>query len=279
MRTILLRVFLMAPGLLAMAASLESVASDMDLAKASQNPVGNMISMPFQNNTTFGLGPDDAISNVLNLQPVVPLSLSEDWNLINRAIVPLIHREEVFPGTGSASGLGDISYTGYISPAHPGDLIWGIGPSLVLPSAADEQFASDKFSLGAGAVVLMMPGKWVVGLLVQNVWSVAGDNDASDVNEMLLQPIINYNMNNGWYLSSVPVITANWEADADSRWTVPLGGGIGKLMRWGKRPADVSVHGYYNVVSPDPLAGQSINLTNQGGNWTLRLQLKLLFPK
>jgi hypothetical protein len=269
----------MAPGLLAMAASLESVASDMDLAKASQNPVGNMTSMPFQNNTTFGLGPDDAFSNVLNLQPVVPLSLSDDWNLINRAIVPLIHREEVFPGTGSASGLGDISYTGYISPAHPGGVIWGIGPSLVLPSATDEQFASDKFSLGAGAVVLMMPGKWVVGLLVQNVWSVAGDNDASDVNEMLLQPIINYNMNNGWYLSSVPVITANWEADADSRWTVPLGGGIGKLMKWGKRPVDVSVHGYYNVVSPDPLAGQSINLTNQGGNWTLRLQLKLLFPK
>jgi hypothetical protein len=115
-----------------------------DLAKASQNPIGSMVSLPFQNNTSFGIGPDDAVSNVLNIQPVYPVSLSPNWNLVNRGIVPLIYREEVFPGTGSASGLGDISYTGFISPANPGKLIWGAGPAFLFPTAQDEQFASEK---------------------------------------------------------------------------------------------------------------------------------------
>ena len=99
---------------------------ETDLAKASQNPVGSMVSLPFQNNTNFGIGPDDAVANVLNIQPVYPVSLSKNWNLINRVIVPVIYREEIIPGTGSASGLGDISYTGFISPANPGKVIWGI---------------------------------------------------------------------------------------------------------------------------------------------------------
>ena len=108
-----------------------------DLAKASQNPVGNLVSLPFQNNTSFGIGPNDAISNVLNIQPVYPVGLGKKWNLINRGIVPVIYREEVLPALemGDAFGLGDISYTGFISPAKPGKLIWGVGPSFLLPTA------------------------------------------------------------------------------------------------------------------------------------------------
>jgi hypothetical protein len=138
-----------------------------DLAKASQNPIGNMISLPFQNNTSFGIGPNDAVSNALNIQPVYPVSLSPNWNLINRGIVPLIYRQEVIPGTGSASGLGDISYTGFISPAEPGKVIWGVGPAFIFPTAQEERFASDKWSAGAGAVILSMPGNWVLGVLVR----------------------------------------------------------------------------------------------------------------
>ncbi len=107
-----------------------------DLAKASQNPIGNMVSLPFQNNTSFGIGPDDAVSNVLNIQPVYPVSLSSNWNLVNRGIVPVIYREEVFPGTGSASGLGDISYTGFISPAKPGKLFLGCRPRVPVSHGA-----------------------------------------------------------------------------------------------------------------------------------------------
>lgn len=250
-----------------------------DLAKASQNPVGNMISLPLQNNTSFGIGPDDATSNVLNIQPVYPTALGASWNLINRAIVPVIYREEVVPGTGSAFGLGDTSYTGFISPSQPGKLIWGVGPSFLLPTATEDRWASDKWSVGAGVVLLAMPGNWVVGVLASNVWSVAGDSDAADVNYMTLQPIINYNLSNGWYLTSVPVITANWEADSDNTWTIPLGGGFGKIAKWGRQPIDLSIQAFYNIEQPKPLIAEAPNLDNQGETWTLRLQLKFLFPK
>ncbi len=252
-----------------------------DLAKASQNPVGDLVSLPFQNNTSFGIGPNDAVSNVLNIQPVYPVSLSKNWNLINRGIVPVIYREEVLPALelGDATGLGDISYTGFISPAESGKLIWGVGPSFLFPTATEDRWASDKWSAGVGVVLLTMPGQWVVGVLAQNVWSFAGDDDADDVNQFLLQPIINYNLSGGWYLTSVPVITANWEADSDNRWTVPIGGGFGKITQWGKQPVDLSLSAYYNVEQPIPLVAQGANLDNQGETWTLRVQVKFLFPK
>jgi len=251
-----------------------------DLAKQSQNPVGNMISLPFQNNTSFGIGPNDSKSNVLNIQPVYPVGLSKNWNLINRAIIPVIYQEAIFPEVGSSAfGLGDTSYTGFISPAQPGKIIWGVGPSFLLPSSTEDRWATEKWSGGAGVVVLTMPGSWVVGVLAQNVWSFAGDNDAAEVNSFLLQPIINYNMEKGWYLTSVPVITANWTAPSDNRWTVPIGGGFGRIVKWGKQPLDLSASAYYNVEKPVPEIVEGPNLENQGDTWTLRLQLKLLFPK
>lgn len=251
-----------------------------DLAKASQNPVGNMISLPLQNNTSFGIGPNDAISNVLNIQPVYPVGLTKKWNLINRGIVPVIYREAVLPKlVDSAFGLGDTSYTGFISPAKPGKIIWGVGPSFLLPTSTEDRWATDKWSGGVGIVMLTMPGSWVVGVLVQNVWSFAGDDDAAEVNSFLLQPIINYNMNKGWYLSSVPVITANWTASSDNRWTIPVGGGFGRIVKWGKQPLDLSMQAFYNVEQPEPLIAEGPNVENQGETWTLRLQLKFLFPK
>ena len=269
---------------LALVFSLVSAAAqeegESDLAKQSQNPIGNLVSLPFQNNTSFGIGPDDAISNVLNIQPVYPVGLSKKFNLINRGIVPLIYQEAVFSEVGdSRSGLGDISYTGFISPSQPGKIIWGVGPSFLFPSATEDSWASEKWSGGAGVVVLTMPGSWVLGVLVQNVWSFAGDDDAESVNLMTLQPIINYNLNKGWYLTSVPVITANWTASSSNRWTVPLGGGFGRIVRWGKQPLDLSMQAFYNVEKPKPRIADAPNLQNQGETWTLRLQLKLLFPK
>ncbi len=238
------------------------------LAAASQNPVGNLISLPFQNNTSFGIGRTDAVLNVLNIQPVYPMSLSEKWNVINRGIIPIIYQAEILPGSGSTSGLGDISYTAYVSPAQPGKVIWGIGPSFLLPTATDEAFATDKWSVGAGVVVLTMPGSLVLGALAQNVWSVAGDSAAADVNQGQFQLIVNYNMNEGWYLTSIPIITFDWEADSDDRWTVPVGGGVGKITHLGKQPIDAQVQVFYNVTKPDG-----------GPDWSLRLQFKLLFPK
>ena len=241
--------------------------SDEDLAKATQNPLASMISLPFQNNTNFGIGPDDDTQNILNIQPVWPFSLSEDWNFVTRTIIPVISQPGVAPGESRTNGLGDVTFTGWVSPKNSGKWIWGVGGALVLPTATDDALGNDKWSVGPSVVVLTMPGKWVIGSLISNVWSVGGSGD-QDVNFFTWQYFINYNMDNGWYLTSAPIVTANWEADSNNTWTVPFGGGVGRIFRIGKRPLNAQVSAYYNVEKPA-----------SGANWQLRLQLQMLFPK
>ena len=237
------------------------------LAKKSQNPIANIISLPLQNNTSFDNGPEGATVNIFNIQPVYPISTSK-FNIINRFILPVIYRGELVEGAGTASGLGDLSYSAFFSPAKEGNVTWGVGPSFLIPTATDDLLGSGKWSAGFGAVILAMPGKWVIGVLAQNVWSFAGDKDRADVKSLLAQYFINYNIKNGWYLSTAPVITANWEADSDNRWTIPFGGGFGKLVKFGKLPVDMQTQVFYNVEKP---AGV--------GDWVWRLQFKMLFPK
>jgi hypothetical protein len=250
--------------------------SASDLAAAAQNPVANMISLPFQNNTFFGVGPDDETANVLNIQPVIPVNVG-NWNLVNRTIAPLIYLPDLTNGLenlpagfgrGSEFGLGDINHTVYASPAAPGKIIWGIGPSLTVPTATDEKLGSEKWSAGPAAVALTMTGPWVVGGLVRQLWSFAGDDNRADVSQFLFQPFVNYNMDDGWYLVSAPVVTANWEAESDQRWVVPVGGGVGKLFTIGKQPINSSLQAYYNVESP-----------TFGPDWSIRFQVQFLFPK
>jgi hypothetical protein len=241
--------------------------ADSDLAKKTQNPLADLISLPFQNNTNFNVGPKDKTQNTLNIQPVAPFNLNEDWNLITRTIAPLICMPE-FTNEGSEFGLGDIQFTAFLSPLDSGRLTWGAGPVFRFPTATDERLGSDKWSAGPSAVFLGIEGPWVIGVLAQNVWSYAGSSSRESVNEFLLQYFINYNMPGGWYISSAPIITANWEADSGNRWTVPFGGGIGKIVRIGKMPVNVQCQAFYNVEKP-----------SNGADWTLRLQMQLLFPK
>lgn len=239
-----------------------------DLAKQAQNPVSNLINLPFQNNTNFNVGPGDDVQNVLNIQPVVPFSVNENWNLITRTIVPLIYQPEVIPGYGSEFGLGDINATFFMSPAKPGRVIWGVGPVISFPTASDRVLGAEKWSAGPSAVALTMQGHWVVGALANNLWSFAGDDDRPAVNQFLFQYFINYNLPDGWYVTSAPIITANLKAESGNKWTVPFGGGAGRLIRIGRLPVNLSAQAYYNVESPE-----------QGPDWTLRLQLQMLFPK
>jgi hypothetical protein len=247
-----------------------------DLAKASQNPVAAMISLPFQNNTFFGIGPDDDTANVLNIQPVIPLNFGP-VNLINRTIFPLIYLPDLTSGLpelpegisgGETFGLGDINYTGWLSPAAGGPVTWGIGPSISVPSATDEKLGTEKWSAGPSAVVVAQPGPFVVGGLIRQLWSFAGDDDRQDVSQMLIQPFVNYNLPEGWFLVSAPIITANWEADSDNTWTVPVGGGAGRVFHIGPQPVNASLQAYYNVEAPD-----------NGPDWSLRFAVSLLFPK
>jgi hypothetical protein len=207
-------------------------------------------------------------ANGLNIQPVFPLSLNEDWNLITRTIIPYIRQPEIFPGSGREAGLGDVNITCFLSPTESGKVIWGVGPILSIPTASDELLGTEKWSAGPSAVVLSMNGPWIYGALINNLWSFAGKDSRRDVSQMLLQPFLNYNMEGGWYLTSSPIITANWKADGSNTWTVPLGGGIGKIVRIGKLPVNMQLQGFYHFESPDG-----------GPDWAVRFQFQFLFPK
>ena len=251
----------------------EESASDMgDLAKTSQNPVGSLISLPLQNNTNFGGAQRPGVTgsttqNVLNIQPVVPIGLSKKWNLINRVIMPVIYQPEIVPGQGSTFGLGDTTYTGFISPKAPGKLIWGVGPVISMPTSTEDVLGAGEWAAGPSVVLLAMPGSWVTGILFSQIWSLDSDAD-TEVSFFLSQIFANYNMKKGWFLTTQPIFTANWEAESGQQWTVPVGGGIGRVYKIGKQPVNTIIQGYYNVVRPD-----------FGAEWQLRLQFTFLFPK
>jgi len=241
--------------------------SETELAKKTQNPVADLISVPFQSNFNFNAGTKDATVYILNVQPVIPIKLTEDLNLITRTIMPIINQPSLFPGMESAFGMGDINPTLFLSPSKSGSLIWGAGPTFTFPTATDRLLGAGKYSLGPAAVALTMQGHWVVGALVNNQWSVAGWGH-KDVNSMVIQPFINYNFEHGWYATSSPLMTGNWTARASDQWTVPVGGGVGKLFRLGKLPVNTQLTGYYNADRPKDTA-----------QWQLRFQVQFLFPK
>jgi len=237
------------------------------LQKAVQNPVADLISLPFQNNFNFNTGSKDKTVHILNIQPIIPFRLNEDWMLITRTIIPIINQPSLFPGTESEWGLGDINPTFFFAPAKPGEWIWGIGPTFTLPTATDSELGSGKWSAGPAVVLARMQDPWVYGFVTNNQWSFAGWGDHK-FNQFLLQPFVNYNLPKGWYVCSSPMITANWEADSGDEWTVPLGGGFGRLFKIGKLPVNAQIQAFGNVIRPD-----------YGSDWQLRFQLQLLFPK
>ncbi|MEN8127002.1 MAG: neuromedin U [Planctomycetota bacterium] len=236
------------------------------LAKAVQNPVADLISVPFQWNIGFDTGPEGATGSVLNIQPVIPFNLNEDWNLITRTIVPIINQPPMGALGREEWGLGNIQFSSFFSPKDSGEWIWGVGPIFEFPTKTNDILASDNYSAGPTFVALKMDGPWVYGGLINQLWSFCGDDP--EVNKMLIQPFVNYNMDDGWYLVSAPIMIADWTRDSNNQWTIPVGGGIGKIVKIGKLPLNLSTNIYYNVESPDT-----------GSNWSVRFQVQFLFPK
>ncbi len=243
------------------------------LRKAAQNPVASLISVPIQDNFNTAIDPGYRTQNVLNIQPVIPLKASENWNLIIRWITPIIYQPlPASPGApeGGVSGLGDMQPTFLLSPSKPHKVIWGAGSIFQIPTATSQYTGQGKLAIGPNVVALAMPGSFVMGVLINNIWSVAGSGSRADVNQMLLQYFVNYNMKKGWYLTSQPIITANWNAPAPngSVWTVPFGGGVGRIMKLGFQPVNISVQAYGNAV-----------YVPQSSTWGVRASFALLFPK
>jgi hypothetical protein len=247
----------------------DAEAEEKDLAKKVQNPVADLISVPFQNNTTYNMGPNDRAANTLNIQPVIPVHLSEDVLLISRIIVPIVYQPTLTSPGGGTSGVGDANPTFFLSPGRPGKLIWGVGPVFLLPTATQTAIGTGKWSVGPSAVGLLQTKHWTVGALANQVWSFAGLDNRSSVSLMTVQYFVNYNLPHAWYLSSSPILTFNWKASAGNEWTVPFGGGVGKILRLGKLPLNGEVQGYYNLRSAD---------ATEIGSWQIRIQLAFLFP-
>jgi hypothetical protein len=250
------------------------------LAKATQNPVASLISLPLQNNANFGIGPYNRTGDIFNIQPVIPMKLSEKVMLITRVIQPIVWQPYAQQPTGGQFGFGDMNPTFFLSPANAGKIIYGVGPAFLLPTATSPQTGQGKFGLGPSVVTLMQPGHWTVGVLINNIFSVAGSSHRPDVNQMLLQWFVNYNMKKGYYLTSGPIVTANWNATGGGEastgndttggnvWVVPFGGGIGQIRRLGPQPINWTVQFYGNAIHP------------QGGSpWSFKLQVALLYPK
>jgi hypothetical protein len=240
-----------------------------EIAKLAQNPIASMISVPFQNSTNFGVGEDSRVQDSLLIEPVIPFKLTSDWNLITRTIIPLIDQPTLAPGLGNVSGLGDVQLSLYMSPVKPfGGLIWGLGPSFSFATASDRSLGTGKNSAGLSTALLTIQGHWLVGVLITDVASIGGQEDRKDVHQFLMQPFVNYNFSHGWYLNSSPIITANWKATSGNKWTVPVGGGGGKIFHIGRQAVNAYIQAFDNAVHPQ-----------EGGTWTLRLQVQLLFPK
>jgi hypothetical protein len=240
---------------------------DEALQQAAQNPVADMISIPLQNNFNFGVGPQDKMQYVGNIQPVVPFHLTESWNVITRTIVPFVYQPELAPGVGDVFGLSDIQFSAFLAPAKPGGIIWGVGPILQMPAGTDDSISQGKWAAGPSAVALKIDRHWVYGALTNYISSFAGQSDRGAVSQWLIQPFVNYNMADGWSLVFAPIITANMMADSSDRWTVPLGGGVSRIVRVGMLPVSLSLQGYYNVVRPDA-----------GPDWSIRFSIQLLLP-
>jgi hypothetical protein len=235
------------------------------LAKTIQNPIASVITLPLQFNWNTGAGPYDRTFFNLNVQPVVPFK-GKKWNVVARAILPVISAPQ--GETDSTFGLGDSTLSLFWTPAKSGKLIWGVGPAFGLPTATNpEILGSGKFGLGPSVVALVQPGKWTIGGVVNNIWSVAGDDEREDTNVLTFQYFINYNLGSGWAVGMVPIITANWEADSDNTWTIPWGLQVSKVTKFGSQPVNLLLGYYTNSEHPDG-----------GPDAQVRFQLNFIFP-
>jgi hypothetical protein len=251
--------------------SLPAAAQDnaADLAKQLANPIAALISVPLQLNYDTDIGPaDDGDRWTLNIQPVIPISIGQDWNLISRTILPVVSQDDIFPGAGSQTGIGDIVQSLFFSPKAPtaGGWIWGAGPVFLFPSGTDDLLTTDKWGAGPTAVMLKQQGAWTYGMLANHIWSYAGDDDRNDVSSTFIQPFLSYTTPDAWTFTLQTESTYDWESE---EWTVPIHGLVTKVVNIGGQLISVGGGVRYWADGPDSAAE----------GWGARLIVTFLFPK
>lgn len=239
-----------------------------DLAKQLSNPVASLISVPFQFNFDEGAGPgDDGYKMTLNVQPVVPVGIGDNWNVIIRTILPVVYQADVSERGASQFGLGDTTQSFFFSPKHtgPAGIIWGAGPAFVYPTATHDQLGGDKWGLGPTVVVLKQAGKNTVGILANHIWSVAGSDRRADISTTFLQPFFSHTTTSATTYTLNTETTYDWKGD---HWVVPINVTVAQLVKMGNQPIQIGLGGRYYIEKP---AG--------GPEWGVRLIFTFLFPK
>jgi hypothetical protein len=240
---------------------------EADLAKKLQNPIASLISVPLKLSWDTGIGPADADRYTLNIQPVVPISLTEDTNLIVRTIVPIIKAESPVPGGDDESGLGDILQSFFFSPKEPtaGGWVWGAGPVLLYPSASNDAVGGEKWGAGPTVVLLKQDSGWTYGLLANHVWSFAGTDKRADVSATFLQPFLSYTTKAYTTYGINTESTYDWKS---TQWTVPINLSVSQLVKFGSQPVSFQLIARGYVERPDG-----------GPDWGLSFTTTFLFPK
>lgn len=239
------------------------------LAKKLANPVAALISVPLQGNYDSGFGPDgDGDKWVLNIQPVVPISIGEKWNLISRTILPVVSQSDLFPGAGSQTGIGDIVQSAFFSPKAPTSAgwIWGVGPVFLLPTGSNDLLTTDKWGAGPTAVVLKQQGPWTYGALGNHLWSFAGDDDRADVDSTFIQPFLTYGTPTGWSYTLQTESTYDWDGE---QWSVPVNVAVSKVTKIGGQLVSLAGGLRYWADGPE----------NGPDGVGYRIAVTLLFPK
>jgi hypothetical protein len=260
---------ILAIALFVLANTARAETADAELAQELTNPLANLVTVPIQMTYDRDIGPtDDGTKLTTNIQPVIPFSISADWNLITRTIVPVINQDEVVPGAGSQFGLGDINLSLFFSPKKPtsGGLIWGVGPVLILPTASDRLLGAEKWGAGPAGVVLALRGPWTVGMLANHVWSYAGKDSRQDISNTFIQPFVAYTLPSAWTLAVQSETNYNWKSE---KWSIPINVALSRLVRFGNLPVSLQAGVGYWAESP----------TTGPEGLRYRLQANFVLPK
>jgi hypothetical protein len=257
--------------LLLAGAALHAQQTPENIEQLARNPVGDAVKIPLAESINFGAGPYDRSSNSLQIQPTIPFPIAADWLLVPRIVATLAAYEpEVFQASGGSTGVGDTIATLFLTPAHTRMVAYGVGPSLLIPTATDTNTGAGKWGLGPSVAFILQPGWGSIATAVQNIWSISGNAQRTSVNQLQIETSLSYDLAHGWYLVTAPTFSADWTQPSGDRWLAPFGGGVGRVSEIGKKAMDWNIGLYSNAIRP---GGQLYP------KWQMSLQWTLLYPR
>ncbi len=249
----------------------DNTKSERNLAQEALNPIADMVSVPVQYNANFGVGPSHQTQSVMTIQPVIPFTLSDEWLLVTRWVLPVIDQPDASGGSSSKFGLGDLAPAFFFVPSSdliglPAEFTLGFGPGLQVPTHTDSALGTDEWGAGPTLLIEYTKDNLQLGILAANIWSLGDGSQAT--NSMQLEPWIAYSITPEWYLLTDMAITADWNASASDRWVLPIGGGIGRTFNIGKQALNINLQAYWNAIKPD-----------EGADWSMVFTFQMFFPK